>query len=336
MVNTIDAIVARCRGSASESLHRVQLSQPVPNKHEVLVRMHTSGVNPSDCKVRSGAQGPMISEQVLIHNDGAGEIIAIGEDCTERAVGDRVWLFNVNRTVDGSQQGSNGTCATVVAVPESLAAPLPNNTSYAVGACLGVPAMTAHRAVFCFGNVKGQRVLVTGGAGSVGNLAVQMATAAGAEVVSTVSSAEKADLAEAAGATAVVNYKKEDLEQTLLSRYGRGGIDHIVDVDFAAHVAMIPQVLKNGGTVSAYASGSDLQPAIPYYPLMFNNLLMQMVFVYGMPDAAKQSAIAEINKLLDSERLKPLIAQEYALADVVAAHEMVESGGNVGNVVVTL
>ena len=171
------AILATARGAAREVLTLTERPDPTPTPGTVRVVVHASGVNPSDVKVRSGAQGPMPADQVTIHNDGAGIIDAVGNGIDPARIGERVWLYNVNRTADGSAQGRSGTCAEMVCVPAGLAVPLPDNISFSAAACLGVPAMTAHRAVTCGGSVEGKVVLVTGGAGAVGHQAIQIAKA---------------------------------------------------------------------------------------------------------------------------------------------------------------
>ena len=330
------AIINTARGSAAQTLALVERDQPEPAVGQVLVRIYASGVNPSDAKVRTGAQGPMPAGEVIPHNDGAGVIEAIGAGVSERRIGERVWLYNVNRTPDGQGQGLVGTAAEYVAVDADLAAPLPHGVSFEEGACLGVPAMTAHRAVFADGDVAGQTLLVTGGAGAVGLMAVQMAAAAGARVITTISNAQKAAIVADAGAETIINYRKENLLERLLSEVGENAIDRIIDVDFAAHAAMTPRILKRGGVIATYASGSDMTPAIPFVPLMFNNTVLEMVFVYGMPALAKKQAVEDINSYLRKGALRPLIAATFPLADTVKAHEAVEAGNLTGNVVLTL
>ncbi len=336
MNQPIQALVAVCRGAAKDALVVKEVAVPTPAANEVLVRVYASGINPSDIKVRIGAQGPMVADEVLVHNDGAGEVLETGSDVTTFSAGQRVWLFNVNRSSDGLAQGTNGTASQIISVPQEFVAALPENISYELGACLGVPAMTAHRAVFCHGSVDNKVLFIPGGAGSVGQLAVQMAKAAGAHVVSTVSSEAKQQIAQAAGADLVLNYKEQDVKAELLKAYGLNGIDQFVDVDFAAHVHLIPELLKLNGHVSAYASGSDLTPAIPYYPLMFRNMNLQLVFVYGMPDEAKKAAIVDINRYLSSGAMLPLLDKVYMLSEAVAAHEYVESNAMTGNVVMSM
>ncbi|WP_416368925.1 NADPH:quinone reductase [Tritonibacter mobilis] len=330
------AIVHTARGTARDTLVLTETETPTPGPGEVLVAMRASGVNPSDVKLRSGAQGPMVAEQVLVHNDGAGVIEAVGDGVGPARIGRRVWLYNVNRSADGLGQGPLGTAAEFAIVPAHLAVDLPDAASFEAGACIGVPAMTAHRAVMWAGSVAGKTLLITGGAGAVGHSAIQIAKAKGARVIATVSSDAKAEIARAAGADEVLNYKSTPLVDQLIELVGAGGIDHVVDVDIAAHMGIYPQILKLNGSVGAYASASNLTPALPFYPLAFRNIQIQPVFVYSMSDSAKAEAIADINALLSAGQLTPRIDRVFALEEIVDAHEAVEAGTLVGNAILKI
>lgn len=323
------------RGEARDTLVMLDADKPTPGPGEVLVKIATSGLNPSDVKVRSGAQGPMVAEQVQIHNDGAGKIDAVGEGVSEARIGQRVWLYAINRSEDGMKQGVLGTASEYVTCPSEQAPDLPDNAGFDIGACLGVPAMTAHRAVTWAGDVSGKLVLVTGGAGAVGQIAIQIAKAKGAQVIATVSSADKAKIATDAGADTVINYKAENIAERLIE-VAPGGIDHVADVDLAAHVGIYPQIMASGGTVGAYATASNLTPEIPFYPLAFKNIGVQSVFVYSMSDESKKAAISDINDMLAAGTLKPQLAQTFGFTEITAAHEMIEAGGVVGNIVINI
>ncbi|AKI02734.1 Zn-dependent oxidoreductase, NADPH:quinone reductase [Hoeflea sp. IMCC20628] len=330
------AIFCTDRGPAAETLSLLEASKPSPGPGEVLVAMKTSGVNPSDVKTRSGAQGPMVADRVMIHNDGAGIIEAVGDGVDSGRVGERIWLYNVNRSTDGVKQGTNGTAADYICVPAALAAPLPDQASFEAGACLGVPAMTAHRAVLWAGPVAGKTVLVTGGAGAVGHSAIQIAKAMGARVIATVSSDQKAAVAREAGADAIINYKTENLEARIIELAGPDGVDHVAEVDLAAHMSLYPRTLGFNATVGAYASATDVNPVLPFFPLAFRNICLQPVFVYSMSDAAKSDAIRDINALLTSGALTPMVAKVFALGEVAAAHQAVESGTLIGNAILKI
>lgn len=324
------------RGAASDVLSVGDMPMPSPGAGEVLVRIHASGVNPSDVKTRAGNLGPLTDPQTIPQSDGAGIIEAVGEGVDASRVGTRVWLYNVNRTPDGMGQGANGTAVQYSAVDARHAVSLPDSISFEEGACLGVPAMTAHRALFIGGPVEGKTVLVTGGAGAVGSMAIQMAKASGAKVITTVSGDEKGAVAKEDGADTVINYKTEDLAQAILAATGGEKLDHIVDVDFAAHINLTTEILKSEGTIAAYASMSNPEPSLTYYPLMFNNTNMRLVYVYGMSQDAKDEAANAINAFLEKGALKGRVAATYPLEEIVKAHEHVEAATQLGNVILTI
>lgn len=328
------AISYRRFGPAAEVLELGELPDPRPGPGELLVRVHASGVNPSDVKTRAGLRGTIPFPRIVPHNDGAGIVEAVGEGVDPARVGQRVWLYNANRSPDGMSQGAIGTAAERVAVPAAQAVPLPEGTGFVEGACLGVPAMTAHRAVFADGAPAGKSVLVTGGAGAVGYYAVQFARLAGARVFATVSSAEKAAHARDAGAAAAIDYKREDVAARLLELTGGEGVDRIVDVDFGANLEVGQRVLRPGGVIASYASMAAPRPAFDYYGFMFKNAVFRFVFVYAMDEAAKAAAARDITALLEQGKLRHLVAGSFALEETAAAHEAVESGKAIGNIVV--
>ena len=324
------------RGGAREVLQIVDAASPTPGPGEVLVRVMASGVNPSDVKTRAGASGPLTVPQTVPHNDGGGIITAVGPGVPQRRIGERVWLFNVNRTPDGLGQGARGTAALETVVESALAVPLVHGVSFEAAACLGVPAMTAHRAVLADGPVTGQTVLVTGGAGAVGAMAIQIAKWSGARVIATVSSEDKARAAREDGADAVINYKSETVAARALELNGGQRVDRIVDVDFAAHAETATKILKISGVIAAYASMSNRNPVIPFGTLMFMDTTVRMIIVYGMPLEAKIAAIRDISTMLAEGRMRPRIAATFALDRIVEAHEMQEKGTHIGNVVLTM
>lgn len=192
-------------GPAREVLTLLELDRPAPQAGEVLVRIAVSGVNPSDAKTRSGTRGPAPFARMIPHSDGAGRIEAVGAGVNPARIGQRVWIWN------GGWQRPNGTGAEFITLPAEQAVPLPDAASYAQGACLGIPASTAHRCLFAEGPITGQDVLVTAGAGAVGAYAVQMARLGGARsVIATSSGGAKAEHAKAMGADVVINYRDAD------------------------------------------------------------------------------------------------------------------------------
>lgn len=320
------------QGAADEVIQIGQLPVPEPSDKEVRVRLYTSGVNPSDTKVRSGWGGmAQPFSQIIPHQDGAGVIESVGKSVAPTRIGERVWVY------EAQQERPFGTAAEYVVVPESQAIKLPEHVSYETGAALGVPAMTAHRAVFADGAVTGKTVLVTGGAGAVGNMAVQLAKWGGATVFTTVSRPEQAGIAKEAGADFVLNYKTEDVVQRIREIIGEEqGIDRVVDVNFASNAAISVSVLKTNGVVALYAGEPEDSINIPLIPLLLRNITLRTILVYTMPQVAKEQAIQDITAMLEVSALSPNIGQCFVLEQVAAAHEAQDSGQLIGKAIVNI
>ncbi len=317
-------------GAADEVLVVGDLPRPLPATGEVLVRLHASGVNPSDVKSRAGLRAKMAWPRVVPQSDGAGIIEAVGDGVDPGRVGERVWIWN------GQWQRPLGTAAEYIAVPNVQAPHLPDNTPFEAGACLGIPAMTAHRCVFADGPVVGQKILVTGGAGAVGHYAIQLARWGGAKVIATVSGPEKARHAQAAGADRVVNYRHEDVTAAVNDFTQGQGVDRIVEIEFGGNLQTSLACLKQNGVIATYASSAVMEPKLPFYPMMFQGVTVRMVLVYILPEAARRQSIQDINHALAQGALVHAIAETYPLARIADAHKAVESGKMIGNVVVSV
>jgi NADPH2:quinone reductase len=315
-------------GTAPEVLKVGEIVTPEPGPGEVRVRVHVSGVNPSDVKRRAGLRGDAVVSTIIPHSDGAGIIDAVGEGVSTSRVGERVWIFNAQ------WKRTFGTAAEYVSLPGAQAVRLPDQTSFAEGACLGIPAMTAHRCVFADGNVDGETVMVAGGAGAVGGYAVQMAALGGATVIATVSSEKKAEIARAAGAHHIINYETEDVSARVNDITGGRGLDRIVEVAFGTNLATDVTCLKENGVIAAYGSDASHEPRIPFYALLSKGITVHFVFVYLLPEAARESAIVNINSLLESGSLRHFISHSFPLTDIVEAHKAVESGNKIGRVLI--
>jgi NADPH:quinone reductase len=314
-------------GPADEVLKLGELPDPVPGPGEVRVRLHASAVNPSDVKARAGGRKVMW-ERVVPDSDGAGIIDRVGPGVEASRIGRRVWVYNAQWERPG------GTSAQYVALPAALAVPLADRISFEQGACLGIPAMTAHRCLFAQGPIAGKTVLVTGGAGVVAHYAIQLAKWAGARVVTTVSSPAKASHARSAGADLIIDYRTENVVERI--RASVGGVDHVVDVDFGRNLPITAQILRQNGVVASYASTGDPKPAFPYYDLFRLNPVIRPVLVYTMSDAAKAEAHSDIARWL--KEAKPLfaVAERFPLSEVVKAHLAVERGAKIGHVILTI
>ena len=315
-------------GAAREVLRVGEQPDPVPGKGEVRVRLHASAVNPSDIKARGGSR-PVIPPRVIPDSDGAGTIDRIGPGVSRRRPGERVWVYN------GQWQRASGTSAQYIALPAAQAVPLPRKVSWAQGACLGIPVMTAHRCLFADGPIAGMTVLVTGGAGVVGHYAVQLARWAGARVIATVSSPEKAAHARKGGAHATINYRTEDVAARIAELTQGGGIDRVVDVEFGVNLPTYETTLRPASVIATYAAAAAQDSVLPSR-LRQRNVTVHMVFVYTMPDGAKRQAIADIGRWLAGGRPRFAIAARFPLSEIAAAHETVESGNKIGHVVLDI
>ena len=308
------------QGAAGDVLEVGEREAPAPGPGEVRVRLGTSGINPVDVKRRAGGRGDMGSELVVPHFDGAGVIDNVGEGVDSARLGRRVWIFE-------AQWGNDfGTAAEFVTVPDSRAVPLPANTSFWDGACLGIPALTAHRCVYADGPVEGRTVLVTGGAGAVGAYAIQCARLGGARVLATVSGDKKAKTARAAGADVVINYREEDVPARVMELTEGKGLDRIVEVEMGGNLEASIAMLRSNGVLSAYASEGEPEPAIPFYPILYKNLTLRFELVFLMPEDAKQQAVEDLSTWLESGEMRHTVAQRFPIEEIAAAHEAVESG----------
>jgi NADPH2:quinone reductase len=317
-------------GEATDVLKIDVLDKPKPNAGEVLIRLVTSGVNPSDVKKRAGAFPNLLDGGLVIpHSDGAGIIESVGDGVPTLRIGERVWVYQ-------AQYGRRfGTAAEYVTVDSNRAPRLPDNTSFEIGACLGIPVMTAHRCVFSDGSVEGKTILVTGGAGRVGYYAIQWAKQAGARVIATASNEADKATCETIGADCVVNHRSDNWsEDVLLFTHGEK-IDRVIDVEFGANLPEVLKVITTSGTIASYSSTQVKEPQLPFLQMMFMDLTIRLVIVYAMPEQAKQAAITDINSTLESNAFQHRIAHVLPMTDIAKSHQLVEQGGFGGCVVLT-
>jgi NADPH2:quinone reductase len=324
-----------------EVLRLVERELPEPGPGEVRVRVAVSGVNPTDWKMRRGIRGRELPfPEVVPNQDGAGTIDAVGEGVSESRVGERVWLWEAN------WQRADGTAQEAVALPGRQAVRLPDGVSFDVAASLGIPALTAHRCLtvadlgprrLAPGALEGRTVLVAGGAGAVGHAAVQLARWAGARVLTTVSSAEKAALATAAGANEVVNYRAGDAAAEV-KELAPEGVDFVVEVAPAVNAALDAAVLAPNGVVAAYAADGGGELGLNAGEWMYRNLRYQFVLVYTVPAAAKDAAVADVAAAVADGALPVgeeagLPLHRFPLERTTEAHTAVEEGA-VGKVLI--
>lgn len=320
------------QGSAHEVLVVGTMADPEPGPGEVRIRVHASGINPGDVKKRQDAFGVgMLFPRVIPHSDGAGVVDRVGPAVSASWMGQSVWCY-------GAQSYRPfGTAAEFTVVPEAQAVPVPEGVSFSQGACLGIPGITAHRAVHVGGPVANRTVLVQGGAGAVGLCAVGLARLAGACVIATVRSEADVAAATAAGAHNVLctDHMSEPDIVAALRKVALQGIDHIVEAAFDANVGIDVEVLALGGSIGAYATGRST-PSIPFWPLVFQNTCVYFLGSDDFPSEAKVAAARDINALLGSGWPGFSIAREFTLAQIAQAHEEVEARVRRGRVVVLM
>ncbi len=317
-------------GPANEVLQVGELDKPSVSADQVLVRLYASGINPSDVKKRAGSFPNLLDDGLVIPNsDGAGVIEAVGPNVSQSRIGERVWVYQAQYA------RRFGTAAEYVAIDELRAAPLPDNVGFDVGACLGIPVMTAHRAVFADGAVSGQYVLITGGAGRVGHYAIQLASQDGAHVIATASNDADIETCLQAGAKTVVNHRDKSFPEAILDASKGNLIDRIVEVEFGANLATVIQVIKIGGTIATYSSTVEPEPKLPFFNMMYKDITTRFVIVYAMPEAAKQAAIALINEKLRNNSLQHRIAKTLSLEEIANGNQIIENGKTRGAVILS-
>lgn len=310
------------QGTPKEAFQLGDMPDPAPGAGEVRVRMHASGVNPTDTYTRSGVRKRgMPYPRIIPHQDGAGVIDAVGAGVASSRVGERVWVYMAQ------WQRAFGTAAQYCALPSECAPRLPDNCSFNEGASLGVPWLTAHYAVTMNGSVEGQTVLVGGGTGAVGYYCVQIAKAKGARVIASVGSAEKGILARAAGADEIVDFRAGDAGEGVSKLTGGRGADRILEPFFAKNAAHYPKMLAKNGSVIVYGAGGAEGTISASWGIQTHPTIA-FIYMYELPNGAYVSAVADFSAMQGSGKLKHLPVREFTLDQIAAAHEAVEAGNS--------
>ena len=316
-------------GLARDVLQVNTIQAPEPSKGQVKVKLLTSGVNPSDYKMRLGSR-PLTGPFQIPGSDGAGIIEAIGEGVSPERLGQRVWVFNA------AYHRQFGTSAQYTVVENWMAQELPKQLDYSQGACLGIPVMTAYRCLFSDGPIQGKTIYIVGGAGVVAHYAIQLAKWGGAKVITSVSSQEKAEVAKQAGADEIIHYREQDIVTEILRMTKQEGVDRIIEVDFGTNLAKTAQILRPGGVSVMYAISSQPELPLNIMSLMSKNITLRFTLVYSITDLERDSVIQGIAQWL--EQTQPIfnIARQFELNDIIQAHELVESGKKIGHVLLTI
>lgn len=317
------------QGPAAEVLEVGDLPAPEPAEGEVRVRLNISAISPGDTKKRGALPGsPMIFPRVIPHSDGAGVIDAVGGGVDAYRVGERVWVY-------GAQSYRPfGTAAQWTCVPDINAVALPQHVGDELGACLGIPGITAHRAVFGDGSVTGKTVLVHGVLGSVSSLAAQLATRAGATVVGTVVRQTDLERVDSGSVPYPVALDGPD-PAVAIRRFATDGVDRIIEVAFSDNADLDAAVVANDAVIAAYASRLD-RPEIPFWPLLFANVTIRLLGGDDFPLEAKAQAAKDLTAAMAEGALHIPVGAVYPLSDVAAAHEQVDNGPRNGRVLISL
>jgi NADPH:quinone reductase len=316
------------QGPAAEVFQIGELPAGEPGLGEVRVRLRLSGANPGDVKKRQNWLGnPMAFPRIIPHSDGAGVIEAVGTGVDPARIGSRVWVY-------GAQSyRAFGTAAHSTVVPSALAVDLPDAVGDEIGASLGIPGITAHRAVFADGPVSDQTVLVHGVRGSVSSLAAQLARWAGATVIGTVRT--DGEVAEVSADTAdhVVSLQSDPV--AAIRQVAPDGVDRIVEVALSANADTNAAIVRNGAVIAAYASPKD-RPELPFWPLLFANVTIRLLGSDDFPQEAKDAAARDLTLAAAQSALSVAIAEVMPLAQIAAAHELIEAGTQTGRVLLSV
>ena len=314
-------------GHAETVLQTGFFDKPLLKKGEVCVRMEYSGVNPSDTKTRAGIRGDSPFPKIIPHSDGSGTIDSIGQGVSLK-LGQRVWVYNA------AFQRAFGTAGEFCTLPESLCIPLQDHMSFEEGACLGIPAITAAACLISLGLKKGDTIIITGGAGSVGLAGIQLAKFLGLKTIVIISSVEKEIAAKKAGADITLNYKKEPILDIILEITKNQGAKGMIDVDFGGNIDWSVQALCDHATIATYASNNN--SPFPFYMFMFKTITLKPIFVYTLTTDLRNKSIILINKAIQAKSFTPIIHSIYPLEDIALAHKLVEKGNKIGQILLKI
>jgi len=314
------------QGPAAEVLQVGELPAPEPGPAEVRVRVIRSGVNPGDTKKRRGWLGSsMPFPRVIPHSDGAGVVESAGRDVDPARIGRRAWVY-------GAQSYRPfGTAAQLTVVPEEQAVDLPDEVSEDLGACLGIPGITAHRAVFGDGPVRGQTILVQGVLGGVGSLAAQLARWGGATVISTVR--RRGDLGQVPAWGQAVALDEPDPARAIRA-LAPGGVNRIIEVAFSDNVDLDAAVAANQAVIAAYATRQD-RSGFAFWPMLFDNITIRLLGSDDFPAAAKQQAAADLTAAARAGALSVTVDALLPLEQAAQAHDRIDQGAR-GRVLLTI
>jgi len=306
-----------------------ELADPVAGPDEVVVRVVAHGVNPTDWKRRVGQRGSLPFPKVIPGYDASGVIESVGSGVSPERIGERVWVW------EAAHQKWNGAAAERTVVHSSRAMPLPGSMTFDEGAAIGVPAMTACHSLMLAGDLRDQFVLVTGAAGAVCNLAVQLAKSMGARVIAVVrGDATKEDDAKRAGADVVLNSDRQDILKEVLQHTNQKGVQSMVDVDLGAHLDFSWRMMAQNGVIASFGTASNPKPTLDWAPYMYRNIHICGVAIFEVPEPQKIKIAQYVQACLDANKLWLRLDQTFALDQIAAAHDHQQFGRPRGKIIV--
>ena len=317
-------------GPAREVLKLQEFPTPEPQDGEVLVKLHFSGVNPSDAKARAGSRPGVLKPQfeaIIPNSDGSGEIIKIGKGVDKKRLAQRVWIWN------GQWQRPHGTASEFIALPSEQAILIPEKMSFETGSCLGIPGLTAAQCTLGDGSLKGKTIFISGGAGSVGNLSIQLAKWAGARVIAT-GSANGFDRINNAGADYIFEYNDAQLRQKILD-ISPSGVDRAIEVEFGTNINLFPEIMKPYSVLSVYGSAKNMVPTIPFGQYLFKGININIELIYILPQTHRLRAIQNLHNAHFDKALEPGIEKIYNLSECAIAHDKSLTPGRAGAILLS-
>ncbi len=325
------AVTYNSFGSPSSVLTYSEIEIPEPRANEVLVSLYFSGVNPSDAKARAGGR-PGISSPpfntIIPHSDGSGIIVEVGENISSARLNERVWIWN------GGWKRAFGTAAEYICLPAEQAVKMPSSMSFEHGACLGIPGLTAAQLTCTQSEIEGKYIFISGGNGTVGHLAIQLAKYRGAVIITTARPGKTKKLKDL-GADFVLDYSDANLYQKVLE-CAPSGVDFAVEVEFGENIGIIPKIMRPLGTVFIYGSGKNMNPRFPFGDYLFKGLKLDIILVYLMPPQLRKKLIKVIHNAYINNAFSPAIDSVYDLNDCAKAHEQVMKSGRNGTVLLKI
>jgi NADPH:quinone reductase len=308
------------QGPAAAVLQIGELDRPEPGPGEVRVRLTRSGVNPGDIKKREGWLGSaMPYPRVVPHSDGAGLVDAVGPGGNAGRIGERVAVY-------GAQSyRAFGTAAEYVVIPEALAVPVPSGVDDDAAAALGIPGITAHRAVFADGPVAGRTVLVHGVLGGVSSIAARLALWRGARVIGTVRRSPEVGSVDLPGLAGVVAL--DDDPEAAIRALAPTGVDRIVEVALDANADLDAAVVANDAVVATYFARGD-RVSLPFPPLLFANVVVRFLGSDDFAPEVKRTAMEDLLTAVADGALTVRVGEVLPLEEIARAHDLVDAGGS--------